>query len=194
MKTIIVPAYEFYNEELKQFVTGKETKIVIEHSLMSISKWEAIFNKPFLSSDVTGMEMLEYIKCMTVSPNISDYTYFALSQNNINEIESYINASMSARRVQALDEKANAKKKSKKRRNEIPVEAVYYWMTQLNIPFEPCEKWHLNRLLSLIEYCSEKNEEANPNKKKKKKSSKQLISEFNRINEQNAKILFNKEG
>jgi hypothetical protein len=194
MKTIIVPAWEFYDEETRQFINGKETKIVMEHSLVSISKWEAVYNKPFLSTDLTGMEMLEYIKCMTVSPNISDYAYLALTEENIKDIEDYVSAPMSAKRIQALDAKTKGKNKKKKRKNDIPVEAVYYWMTQLGIPFEPCEKWHLNRLLSLIEYCSEKNEEANPNTKKKKKSSKQLMSEYAKINEQNAKILFSKEG
>ena len=190
MKTIIVPAWEFYDEGLRQFMNGKETKLVLEHSLLSLSKWEAIYNKPFLSSDVSGMEMLEYIKCMTISTNISDYTYFALTEQNIEEIKAYINAPMSARRVRALEENKNPN--SKKKKQDLPAESIYYWMTILNIPFEPCEKWHINRLLSLIEYCSDKNEEANPNKKKKKKSPRQLISEFNRINEQNAKILFNK--
>ena len=191
MKTIIVPAWEFYDEGLKQFINGKETKLVMEHSLVSLSKWEAIYNKPFLSSEVSGVEMLDYIKCMTVSSNISDYVYFALTANNIEEIKSYINAPMSARRIRALEESKNGKTKKKQ---DLPVESIYYWMTILNIPFEPCEKWHINRLLSLIEYCSDKNEEANPKKKKRKKSPRQLISEFNRINEQNAKILYGKEG
>lgn len=192
MKTIMVPAWEFYDEKLKEFVNGKETKLVMEHSLLSLSKWEALYNKPFLSSDISGIEMLDYIKCMTVSTNVSDYTYFALTQENIKEIKAYINAPMSARRIRALDERSSGDG-SRKKKQDLPAESVYYWMTILNIPFEPCEKWHINRLLSLIEYCSDKNEEANPKKKKKKKSPKQLISEFSRINEQNAKILFSKE-
>lgn len=108
-------------------------------------KW----NKPFLSSnDKTDEEILDYIRCMTVTQNVDKNVYYRLSKENIEKINNYINLPMTA--TTFSDKNASRNKET------ITAEIVYYWMIALNIPFE-CQKWHLNRLLTLVKVCSVKN-------------------------------------
>ena len=149
MLEIIVPGREFFDEDKNEFVTTKRTKLTLEHSLISLSKWESKWEKPFLSSDKTVPETIDYIRCMTLTQNVDPLVYTALNKENIQEVIKYIEAPMTATRV----------KSSKQARNSetVTAELIYYWMIALNIPFE-CQKWHLNKLLTLIEVCSIKNQ------------------------------------
>lgn len=149
MLTIIVPEREYYDEEKGEFARSKEATLQLEHSLVSLSKWEAKWNKPFLSSDnKTEEEILDYIRCMTITQNVNKNIYYRLSRDNITKINEYINLPMTAT---TFSEKDNARN-----RDIITAEIIYYWMISLNIPLE-CQKWHLNRLLTLIKVCSIKN-------------------------------------
>jgi hypothetical protein len=162
MLTITIPAIEHYDEETNTFTMVKEQKVQLEHSLVSLSKWESKWCKPFLSRDEKTMEeTIDYIKCMTITQNIDDGLYSRVTNDNITSIHNYIDAKMTATTISQENKKPN--------REIITAEIIYHWMIALNIPFE-CQKWHLNRLLTLINVCNIKN--APP----KKMSRKELLS------------------
>lgn len=162
MLKIVVPAWEDWDPVNNRFINGRESILTLEHSLLSISKWESKFHKPFLSeTQRTDEEMIYYIKCMTITnPNkeISDDVYRHLTLDNIKAIEEYIEDPMTATTINRRNQKMG-------RREIITSELIYYWMTSLNIPFE-CQRWHLNRLMTLIEVAGIKNQ---PSKKMSKK-------------------------
>lgn len=150
MLQIIVPALEYYDEIKNEFVTSEGQTLQLEHSLLSISKWEAKWNKAFLTKhDKTFEETIDYIKCMTISRNIDPSVYERLTSENIAQINDYIGAPMTA--TYFREEKSGPG-----RRDVITSELIYYWMIALGIPFE-CQKWHFNRLLTLIRVCNIKN-------------------------------------
>ena len=158
MLTITVPASEIYNEAENEFIATNETVLRLEHSLVSISKWESKWKKPFLGKDKkTREEVTDYIKCMTLNSNISKNVYSALTQENLTAISKYINHPMTASSVTDTSKK-------KHKQEIITSELIYYWMVAYQIPFE-CEKWHINRLLMLIKICNAKN---NPSKMSKR--------------------------
>lgn len=157
MLRLIVPEKELYDERTGLFVRTKKQVLQLEHSLVSLSKWESKWHKPFLSkNDKSGEEMLDYIRCMTITQNVPDEVYFALDTNELIKINDYLNDSMTATTI--------TKQQGKSRGEIITSEIIYYWMISLQIPFE-CEKWNLNRLLTLIEVCNIKN---SPGKKMSK--------------------------
>lgn len=146
---------EQYDEEKEEFIPPKITRIQLEHSLISMAKWESKWCKPFLHSpDKTTEEIMDYVKCMTLTQNVKPEVYDHLSQDNVNQIQEYINAPMTATTFSDT-------KNGKKNHEIVTSELIYYSMIALQIPFE-CQKWHLNRLLTLIRVCDIKN---NPPKK-----------------------------
>ena len=150
MLQIIVPESEVFKPETNEFITVKRTELSLEHSLVSISKWEAKYCKPFFKKDgKTSTELLYYIKCMTLNPKVSDDVYFALTPDNIKDITEYINSPMTATTFSEHNNGAPS-------REIITSELIYYNMVALGIPFE-CQKWHINRLLTLIKVCNIKN-------------------------------------
>lgn len=151
MLQITVPERELFDEEHGQFLVVREQTLQLEHSLVSLSKWESKWCKCFFSKeDKTRDETIDYIKCMTITRNVPSEVYLCMTRENIDEINKYISAPMTA--TYFSDEKNTGPS-----REQITSELIYYWMIALNIPFE-CEKWHLNRLLTLIKVCSIKNE------------------------------------
>ena len=167
MLEIVVEGVELFDEEKCEFFQIKTQHLKLEHSLVSISKWESKWHKSFLSDrEKTAEEILDYIRCMTINqvdPNI----YAALSQKNINDIEAYIEDPMTASTV--ISEVAGKKER-------ITSELMYYWMVAYRIPME-CEKWHLNRLLTLIKICNAKNQPA------KKMSNREIYNQNRLLNE-----------
>ena len=160
MLKITIPATELWDENKEEFINTKEQTLQLEHSLVSLSKWESKWNKPFLSKDTkTEEEELDYIKCMTITQNVDPNVYKFIPLNVREEIKEYINAPMSAT---WFSEDKNTKSSSE----QITSELIYYWMVAQNIPFE-CEKWHLNRLITLIKICNIKSQ---PPKKMGKKA------------------------
>ena len=156
MLEILVPGKEYFDEDKNEFIYSKPTKLSLEHSLISLSKWESKWKKPFLSSDKTIEETIDYIRCMTLTQNVQPEVYTSLSSDNIETVISYIEDPMSATTI---------RRNGRGPRGEvITSELVYCWMVTLNIPFE-CQKWHLNRLMTLVELCSIKNQ---PQKKMSK--------------------------
>ena len=163
MLRIVVPGQELWDEEKQEFINTKEQVLQLEHSLISLSKWEAKWCKVFLSKqEKTAEETIDYIKCMTITPNVDPEVYNHLTRENIKEIEDYIAAPMTATYFSS----DNAGKSS---REQVTSELIYYWMIALNIPFG-CQKWHLNRLLTLIKVCNIKNQPP------KKMSKREIMS------------------
>ena len=161
-----IPEMEFYDEKTSEFITIpgkpaiKEQHLQLEHSLVSLSKWESKWRKPFLSKrDLTTEETLDYIRCMTLTQNVPPEVYERIPDEVIKQISEYINAPMTATWF--------SKEAEKKGNNEtVTSELIYYWMIALQIPME-CQKWHLNRLITLVKICNLKN---TPPKKMSKRS------------------------
>lgn len=176
MLQIIVPATELFDEDSGTFININETCLKLEHSLLSISKWESRWCKPFLAKNDndkrTPKEMFDYIKCMTLNNNVPENVYNALTSENMDSISNYIKHPMTATTVTS---------KNSGNREIITSELIYYWMISYNIPFE-CEKWHINRLLMLIKVCDAKN---NP----KKMSRAELLARNRSLNAQRRKAL-----
>ena len=150
MIRITVPDSEIYDESTEEFITIKGQTLQLEHSLVSLSKWESKWCKSFFSKkEKTLEETIDYIKCMTITPNVDPLIYNFLSTENINAINEYIEAPMTAT---VFYEDKNGKSSNE----TVTSELIYYWMIALNIPFE-CQKWHLNRLLTLVRVCNIKN-------------------------------------
>lgn len=164
MLTIIVPEKEFFDEETNEFYSSKETILRMEHSLVSISKWESKWKTPFLSKENKTVEQTrDYIRCMTTTQNVPEEVFYALTSENFNEIGAYIEDTHSAT---WFNDRSN-----RPTQEVITSELIYYWMVAYAIPWE-AQKWHLNRLLTLIKICSIKNDSKN-NKMSKRSIMKQ---------------------
>lgn len=178
MLNIVVPARELWDEVNEQFISVKEQKLQLEHSLISLSKWESKWMKPFLSKGPrTHEEAIDYIRCMTLTQNVDPAVYYCLTNENIKAINDYIDSPMTATTFSDTKRPPN--------REIITAEIIYYWMIALNIPME-CQKWHLNRLLTLVEVCNIKNSP------KKKISKKELASRNRALNAARRKKLNSK--
>lgn len=155
MLHIVIQEGEFFDEKTEEFLKVKKQTLQLEHSLVSLSKWESKWHKAFLGRDEKSIdETIDYIRCMTLNKNIDPKVYSLLTKENIKEINDYIGDPMTAT---TFNDRGN----KKATREIITSELIYYWMIALNIPFE-CQKWHLNRLLTLIRICNIKNQ---PSKK-----------------------------
>lgn len=169
MLHIIIPAVEQWDEIKQEFVYEKEQRLSLEHSLVSLSKWESKWCKAFLTKqEKTLEETLDYINFMTITQNVDPNIYNHLTNSNIEAINRYIESPMTA--TYFLEDK-----NVKANREQITSELIYYWMISLNIPFE-CQKWHLNKLLTLIKVCNIKNTPP------KKRSKRDMMSQNASIN------------
>lgn len=174
MLQLHVPALEFYDESKNEFVHINEYELVLEHSLVSIAKWEAKWLKPFLSKkEKTTEEALDYIRCMTINKPTCCVAYNLLPPEIVAKIYEYIEAPMTATTFGRPEDKATNKE-------VVTAEIIYYWMITFNIP-EEYRKWHLNSLLALINVCSIKNQ---PNKKMTPAERKKMLADRERINQE----------
>lgn len=154
MYTLIIPdCNDLWDEEKEEFVSRKGARIKIEHSLVSLAKWEQHYHKPFLGKiEKSVEESLYYIKCMTLTQNVPDSVYLNITNDQLREVDAYINDSMTATTFSKIEGKEGASPNHEILTNEL----IYYYMIALNIPVE-FQKWHLNRLITLIEVCKRKN-------------------------------------
>lgn len=167
---ITIPSVEVYDEIKEEFFYTKEYKLSLQHSLVSVAKWEAKWLKPFLDdAPKTREETLDYIKCMTITQNIPDSAYNFLDTESLVKIKQHIKAPMTATVI--------SKRPGTPTNKEVyTAEVIYYWMIALNIPVE-YQTWHLSRLLTLIEVCNLKN---NPPKKMGRQETLRMQRDLNR--------------
>lgn len=152
MLRITVPATEQWDEINQVFINTKEQTLQLEHSLVSLSKWESKWHKSFLTNkNKTQEEILDYMRCMCITPKVDPMYFKLMTPSNLKDVESYIADSNTAVWFPPEDENEAGSKES------VTSELIYYWMISNQIPFDPCEKWHLNKLLALIRVCSIKN-------------------------------------
>jgi len=174
MLNLVIPDTELYDPVKEEFVTIKGQTLQLEHSLVSISKWESKWKKAFLGKEEkTDEELLDYIKCMTITKNVDPEIYKYLSVEQVTQVTDYIKDTMTATWFNEKEEKASRKANNGE---VITSELIYYWMVSLQIPVE-FQRWHLNRLLTLIRVCNIKN--APP----KKMSKKDLMNKNRALNE-----------
>lgn len=170
---------ELWDEKKQEFLCIKGQTLQLEHSLVSISKWESKWHKPFLSkTPKTDAEVLDYIKCMTITQNVNPNTYLGLTSSEIDKVNAYIENPMTATTI--------SDRRTKSRGEIVTSELIYHWMIALGIPFE-CQKWHLNRLLTLIRVCEIKS------RKPRKRSQQEIIRDNIALNAANRKR-FNTRG
>jgi hypothetical protein len=159
---ITIPSVLLFNEANQTFKESKAVTLQLEHSLVSISKWESVWRKPFLTKEKkTRAETLDYIKAMTITQNIDPSVYNNMPQSVIDRIVEYIETPRTATFV--------PENKGKISREPITSELIYYWMITFNVPFE-CQTWHLDRLLTLIKVINLKSQP------KKKGATRDLMS------------------
>lgn len=174
MLKLHIPAVDKFDDETQTFIVAPEMTLELEHSLVSLSKWEASWEKPFLGPDEkTAEEILGYIHCMCLTPDVPPEVYQNLPQDCINQVNNYINAKMTA----TLITHKGPENRRGRTREFITAEVIYYWMISLQIPIE-FEHWHLSRLFTLIEVCNSKN---SPPKKMNKRD---MVSERQKLNAQ----------
>ena len=150
MIQVTIPGGEIFDSETNEFINFKTTTLSLEHSLLSISKWEAKHKKPFLKkADRSAEEILDYIACMSITQNVDPRIFRKIPANEIRRVGRYIEDPMTAT---TFNEESPKNNKSQ----TVTSELIYYWMIAYNIPFE-CQKWHINRLLTLIRICGIKN-------------------------------------
>lgn len=160
MLQLVIPAAEVYDEQNEEFITIDAHVLELEHSLVSLSKWESKWCKPFLTKEPkTYEETVDYIRCMTLTQNVDPLVYMFLSNEHIEQVNKYIEAPMTATTF-------SNQGKGRPSNEYITNELIYYWMVALTIPFE-CETWHLNHLLTLVQVCNLKNQ---PPKKMSRKA------------------------
>lgn len=150
MLRIIIEGDEHYNEETNTFETVNDVVLDLEHSLISLSKWESIYQKPFLApGEKSSEEIFGYLKAMIVTPDVDPDVLYRCTQKHITQIQEYIDSSQSATTFGVMPERRGPSE-------VITSELIYYWIVSFNIPFD-CQYWHLNRLFSLIRICNIKN-------------------------------------
>ena len=140
MLKITIPSREAFNEQTQTFVQYNEITICLEHSLVSISKWESKWHKPFLDGKKkTRQENLDYIKCMTINNNVDKEIYNLITDEDILKVNDYIAEQRTATWFNEIGNEHNISGE------QITSELIYYWMLVYKIPQE-YQKWHLSRL------------------------------------------------
>lgn len=180
MLRIEIVIAESFNDDTQEFITEDSKELHLEHSLVSLSKWESKWEKPFLGNkDVTSDELLDYIKCMTLN-DVDDDIYNELTQKNVDDIAEYIQGSHTATTISG----SGGKKKNS--REVVTSELIYYWMVAHRIPFE-CQYWQLNRLMTLVQICNVQNQP-------EKKMSKRELLERNKTLNAERRAKYNTKG
>ena len=180
MLKLLVPGVEYFNEETETFETVGDFELELEHSLVSLSKWESKYQKPFLGKgSKTPQEILGYIEAMILTPIYPEDLFMRFNQQSLDVVSAYIESKESATTFGKMPERGGPGE-------TITSELIYYWMVAFNIPFE-CERWHLNRLFALIRICNIKNS-------KQKKMSRNEIATRNRELNAQRKAQYNTTG
>lgn len=182
MLKITVPGGRHWDPIMEQFFYTRETVLTLEHSLVSIKKWEERWKVCYLNKHrkKTDAELIDYIRCMTITQNVNPLVYYALSDDNISDVVKYIQDPHTATYYVDFEQEAESKGEL------LTAEVLYYYMIKLQIPIE-FQKWHLNSLIALLKVFDKK--ETPP----KKLSESEARARHASINERN-RALFNTKG
>lgn len=157
MLTIHIPETDLYDYQLERFYTVKEVDLFLEHSLVSLSKWESKHHKPLLeNNEINNDDLIDYIKCMTINKKVDPLVYNCLTQEHFYKIKEYMDNPMTATWFSNVKEERGSSQK-------VTAELIYSWMIDLGI-WKECEKWHLRRLVTLIRVRSEELKPKSKNK------------------------------
>ena len=171
MLRLVIPELEFFDETSQEFITVPAYDVELEHSLVSLSKWEQIWEVPFLGrGEKTDDETISYVECMCLTPDVPSEVFLRLGHLNMQKVSDYISKKATATFFSDV-------KSGPGSRDVITSEVIYHWMIALQIPFE-CQYWHLNRLIALIRVCSAKNAPA------KKMSTSEVLARNRALNAQ----------
>ena len=181
MLTVRIPKGKSYDSKHNIFYTvDKDITIQLEHSLISLQKWEARWHKPFLNTSQKSIEQtIDYIRCMCLTSNVPDDAFYCIPEVEMDRISAYIDDPMTATKFR---EPSTNSAGSSKKKELVTAEIIYYWMISYNIPSE-YRKWNLNQLLTLIRVLNIKNDTS----PKKKRSRNAILNDFKSINEENKK-------
>jgi hypothetical protein len=169
MLNLKVQLVEGFDNSTGKFVDLEVYELELEHSLVSLSKWEEFFHKPFLSDEKkTPEETLYYIQCMVLDGEIPDEVWGKLTEAHMQQINDYINDPHTGTTFSGGNDKPS--------RERISSELIYYWMTALQIDWQ-AQYWHLNRLMTLIKVANLKNQ---PQKKMNQREAAQRFADLNR--------------
>ena len=169
--SITIPEKDLFDPQLNRFITIHQQTLSFEHSLLSISKWESKWHKAYLTKDPkTEEETMDYLRCMCLTQNVDPLVFRAMDAKSARALSDYIADPMTATTIN--------RKQNRPSREIVTNELIYYWMVELGIPFDPCQKWHLNRLMTLIEVTSIKKQPP------KKIGKKDLMSRNSALNAQ----------
>lgn len=173
MLEVTVPEAQFFNERTFEFITVPKTVLILEHSLISVSKWESKWCVPFMGTTMTTDQLLDYIQCMCINKQANANVFRAIPANEYEKIQKYIDSPMSATTINT-----NKSLPGGRGPKRITSEYIYYLMVANGIPFDPCEKWHLKRLINLLEICAINNQADN------KMSRKDILAQNRALNAQ----------
>lgn len=180
MLDLIIPKIELYDEDKNEFVEIGPCNLLMEHSLVSISKWEAKWHKPFIGTDKDDLsidEVKDYLRCMTITQNVNPIVYDYIPEDSIKKINDYIEDPMTGTTFYDFIPKNPKNKK-------VSSEEIYSQMILLGIPFE-CQKWHINRLLTLIKVC-------NIDRSDKKMTKAETMQAYRKLNAERRKKMNSK--
>jgi len=178
MLKITIPKTEAFDPIKNEFIEIKGQTLSLEHSLVSISKWESKWHKPYLTKEAkTVEESLDYIRCMTLTQNVDPNVYYCIPDSEIQKINDYIEDPMTATWFSDSNPEGG-----RRQGRVLTAELIYYWMVAFQIPFE-CQKWHLNRLITLIKVCEAENAPS------KKTNKNELLARNARLNKARKKAL-----
>lgn len=166
---------ELWDEKNQCFASVRAQTIQMEHSLIAISKWESKWHLPFLEevrwNRLNREQLLDYIKCMTITHNVDDLVFRSLQAPQIEEITNYINDPATATTFSNENSAPNF---------EIMTSEIIYWeMVALGI-WKECEKWNINRLVTLIHVCNNKNKKGQAMPKSKIQSQNAMVNAMRR--------------
>ena len=177
MLELVVQDQERWDEDKEEFITSYgPVKLQLEHSLISLSKWEQKWHKPYLSTEKDKEMLIDYIRCMTIG-KVDPEVYNHISPKNIDEVGEYLSDPMTATWFNDKKVGGAPARTGKLNGEVITAEILYYDMFSMQIPKE-CEKWHLNTLIALIRVFGEKNAP------KKKMSRKEVTQQYAALNAQ----------
>ena len=172
---IFIPEKELWDDSRGEFISTKEHRLTLEHSLVSLTKWESKWCKPFLSpEEKTQEEIMDYVRCMIMDEDVEDEIVYAFTPAEMKKVEAYIAKDQTGTTI------PETKDSNEPRSNELMTsELIYYYLGQIQCLSPTIENWHLSRTLMLIRVASFKQ------KPEKELNKKEALAQCEDIREAN---------